>query len=178
VGTKENKNLSRLIRAIAGLPCHLHIVGRPAERQIAELRAAEVDFSTTANLSTEQMYDAYCQADLLSFGSTYEGFGLPILEANAVGRPVVTSNISSMPEVAGNAACLVDPFDVEAIRAGILRVINDQSYREQLVRNGLKNVTKFTSQSVAEQYLTLYRELAIGAPIAAARCAEPALSHV
>ncbi len=96
---------------------------------------------------------------MLVFASTYEGFGLPIVEAQATGRPVVTSDTLSMPEVAGDAACLVDPFNVESIRNGILKVIQDTGYREQLVQNGLKNVERFKPESVAMQYLALYREL-------------------
>jgi len=91
--------------------------------------------------------------------STYEGFGLPIVEANAVGRPVITSNVCSMPEVAGDAAFLVDPFDVEDIRRGVLLLINDSHLRRDLVRRGFLNVRRFSIESVATQYRSLYDEL-------------------
>jgi glycosyltransferase involved in cell wall biosynthesis len=96
---------------------------------------------------------------MVIFASTYEGFGLPIIEANAVGRPVVTSDIYSMPEVAGDAACLVNPFDVSNIRTGVLRVIQDESYRRKLIENGFKNVERFKPNAIAQQYLELYKEL-------------------
>ncbi len=86
---------------------------------------------------------------MLVFVSTYEGFGLPILEAQAMGRPVVTSNIMSMPEVAGDGACLVDPCDVTILHQVLLRVINDSSYRNTLVRNGFENVKRFRSKKIA-----------------------------
>jgi glycosyltransferase involved in cell wall biosynthesis len=105
------------------------------------------------------MYESYCAADLVSFVSTYEGFGLPILEANAVGRPVVTSNVSSMPEVAGDAACLVDPFDVASIRSGILRTIEDREYRERLICNGFDNVQRYVPEKVTYKYIELYRRI-------------------
>ena len=103
---------------------------------------------------------AYRRCDLVLFASTHEGFGLPILEAQATGRPVITSNCSSMPEVAGDAACLVDPFDVAAIRAGLERVIRDASFRTELLRRGYINVRRFSAQRIAAQFAELYREIA------------------
>jgi len=85
---------------------------------------------------------------------------MPILEAQAVGRPVITSNILSMPEVAGDAACLVDPFDVSAIREGILKIIQDGSYREELIRKGQMNIRRFDPEKIALQYLDLYKKVA------------------
>jgi glycosyltransferase involved in cell wall biosynthesis len=85
---------------------------------------------------------------------------LPIVEGQAVGRPVVTSNCSSMAEVAGDSACLVDPLDVASIRAGVARVCGDADYRAELVRRGFENVKRFSARAVAEQYAALYREVA------------------
>ena len=94
------------------------------------------------------------------FASTYEGFGLPIIEANAVGRPVVTSKLSPMTEVAGDAASLVNPYDSSNIRAGVMRIINDPFYRESLVKAGFENALRFSAESVAESYAKVYRKLA------------------
>ena len=84
---------------------------------------------------------------------------MPIVEANAVGRPVVTSNVASMPEVAGNAACLVNPFDTESIRTGILRVIEDAAYRSELIAYGRINAKRFDADNIANQYLAIYQEM-------------------
>jgi glycosyltransferase involved in cell wall biosynthesis len=159
VGTTVNKNLSRLVVALRGIACHLHIIGHLSSDQLREIRAAGIDVTCALDLSQMQMYESYCAADLVSFVSTYEGFGLPILEANAVGRPVVTSNLSSMPEVAGDAACLVDPYDIASIRSGILRTIEDRDYREQLIRSGYDNVQRYLPEQIASKYIELYRRV-------------------
>lgn len=160
VGTGSNKNLLRVAEALRGIPCEWHVVGKTTPEQEAILCSSKLTYRALGLLNEAGVHAAYRSCDMVVFVSTYEGFGLPILEANAVGRPVVTSNILSMPEVAGDAACLVDPFQVESIRAGILRVINDADYRARLVANGFQNVARFSAGNVARQYAEIYRELA------------------
>lgn len=160
VGTGRNKNLARVIEALTGIPCQLHIIGELDPQNERALRQCGIDYVVSTNLNGGQMLESYQQCDVLVFVSTYEGFGLPILEANAIGRPVITSNVSSMPEVAGGAACLVDPFSVDSIRAGILRVINDNAYRHNLIERGCANAERFSADSIAAQYAEIYRELA------------------
>ena len=121
--------------------------------------ANSIEYSSVADISGAEIVREYERSDMLAFVSTYEGFGLPILEANAVGRPVITGNILSMPEVSGKAACLVDPYRIEDIRAGILRVIDDDAYREQLIAYGRENVKRFSARTIAKQYALLYEEL-------------------
>lgn len=159
VGTFHNKNIERVVAALEGLSCKLVIVGNLSEVHKQALGKHRIDYENLLNLSREALLEQYVLCDILIFASTYEGFGLPIVEANAVGRPVLTSNIWSMPEVAGDAACLVNPFDVADIRAGILRVIEDAAYRERLVANGFENVKRFQIEAIATQYADLYREI-------------------
>jgi glycosyltransferase involved in cell wall biosynthesis len=159
VGTGPNKNLERAAEALADIPCHLRIIGLPNAKQAAVLQKKGVEYSFAANISDEDVIEEYRRCDMLVFASTYEGFGLPIVEAQATGRPVVTSNIGSMPEVGGEAACFIDPFDVESIRGGILKVIHDGLYRDELVRRGFENVERFRSGKIAREYIHIYREL-------------------
>lgn len=159
LGTAANKNLERLAQALAGLPCRLHILGRMSEKQRSVLEQSRIRYRNTPLATDAELVQAYQGCDLVTFVSTYEGFGLPIIEAQATGRPVVTSNRLSMPEVAGGAACLVDPFEVASIREGILKVSRDAACRERLVTAGFENVKRFTPKAVAKQYAGLYAEL-------------------
>jgi glycosyltransferase involved in cell wall biosynthesis len=161
VGTKENKNLLRLIGAIKGICCRLEIVGTIPHPIEIELRNNGINYSNSVDLSNEEIFIKYCSSDIVSFVSTYEGFGIPIIEGNAVGRVVVTSNILSMPEVAGNAAHLVDPFNVESIRKGILKVIDDDEYREKLIANGFINMKRFKVEAIAKEYQNIYESMAL-----------------
>lgn len=159
IGTAPNKNLSRHIEALEGINCTLHIVGKLSEEVLGKLAKHRISYINGCNLSDDEVQAAYHECDMLLFASTLEGFGMPILEAQTVGRPVVTSNISSMPEVAGTAACLVDPFLVESIRAGVLRVIENAEYRSALIRAGFENTQRFKAETVAMAYAELYTEL-------------------
>jgi glycosyltransferase involved in cell wall biosynthesis len=94
------------------------------------------------------------------FPSLYEGFGLPILEAMASGVPVVTSNTASMPEVAGDAAILVEPRDPRAIAEAMAQVLAEDKLRDTLTRKGIERARRFTWGAVAQKTLELYTTLA------------------
>jgi glycosyltransferase involved in cell wall biosynthesis len=159
LGTAPNKNLLRLIEALKDIPCFLDIVGKHDAHIEELLKKNGIRYQYSWALSDEEVIKKYEQADIVTLVSTYEGFGMPILEAQAVGRPVISSNVYSMPEVAGEAACLVNPFDVQSIRQGILKIISDTDYREGLVRKGYENVKRFDARDIALKYLDLYKEI-------------------
>ena len=159
VGTWPNKNLPRSLRALAGLDVDVTLVGPldPAARALVDGSGLAVRSLT--DLTDDGVVQAYRDADLLLFPSTSEGFGVPVLEAHASGRPVVTSDRSPMREVSGGAAELVDPEDVASIRAGVRRVLADPDHRERLVRAGLRNVEAYRPAAVAAEYAAVYREV-------------------
>lgn len=159
VGTKFNKNLERLILALKGIHCKLLIIGYLSVEQLCLLHANQIVFENRFNLTDNEIIKVYCESDVLCFCSLLEGFGLPILEAQTTGRPVITSNLSSMPEVAGGSACLIDPYSIESMRVGILKVINNPEYRGWLVKKGFENVKRFSLDTVTLQYAALYEEV-------------------
>ena len=170
VGTSEHKNIPRMVEAARSMPVRWVVVGRLSQTQRESLEQSGAHYVNLTNLGQAELVEQYVNSDIVMYASTYEGFGLPIVEAQAVGRPVLTSNVWSMPEVAGEGACFVDPFDVSSIRAGLRRLIEDHGYRGRLVEAGFANVERFRAQNVASQYAELYRRIArratAGAPVA------------
>ena len=167
VGTSDNKNLERVAEALSGLSCSLEIIGPLTEKQRQTLAANGINYGNHANVSDEELRALYDACDLLVFASLYEGFGLPIIEAQTIGRPVITSDRCSMPEVAGGAALLVPPESVDIIRSAVVRVVEDKAVRDELVRKGVENAKRFAPGDVARHYWGTYRGLV----------AEPGLAH-
>ncbi|WP_274941079.1 glycosyltransferase family 4 protein [Chordicoccus furentiruminis] len=159
IGTKDNKNLIRLAEAVDGIDCELIIVGKLKDEQIQALEQHSVEYTNVYHITDAEMVELYRNCDMLAFVSTYEGFGVPIIEAQATGRPVITSNIEPMVSVAGDGAVLVNPLDVSDIRRGILRIINDNEYREGIVNAGKQNALRFSTEAIAKKYYKLYEKV-------------------
>jgi glycosyltransferase involved in cell wall biosynthesis len=159
VGTGWNKNVVGVARGLTGIRCRLEIVGELDSLQRAALDSTHVDYKELGRISDDELLQAYRRCDLVVFASLYEGFGLPILEAQAIGRPVVTSNLSSMPEVAGGGALLVDPSDSQAIHGAVTQLISDATLRADLIQAGFDNVARFRPPAVARRYEAVYAQL-------------------
>jgi glycosyltransferase involved in cell wall biosynthesis len=170
IGTVQpRKNYARLIEALAALgqegeDVHLVIAGGrgwldgPIYQSVEDFGLGErVHF--TGFVRDEDLPALYAEARCLAYPSLYEGIGLPVLEAMACGIPVVTSNISSMPEVAGDAALLIDPYDVDALADALRRLLTDESLRSDLIRRGFDQAACFTWDRAAQQLSDVYRRL-------------------
>lgn len=159
IGSLPNKNLNRVIDALKGLPCTLHIIGYANEVQQTKMRDYGINFILERDISNNEMVLRYEQADVVLFPSLYEGFGLPIIEGFKAGRAVLTSNISPLKEISDGASWLVDPYDVNSIRGTLERIITDAESRNRKIKNGLTIVNRFSPSSVASQYNQAYSDL-------------------
>jgi glycosyltransferase involved in cell wall biosynthesis len=160
IGTAPNKNLSRLIQALNGISCKLVIIGKIDESIKELLQENHIKYELIDwRLTDEEVLREYIKCDILSLVSTLEGFGMPIVEANAVGRVVIAGNNSSMPEIAGEGALLVDAFSEKTIQIGIKNLIENANLRQNLVEAGFKNAQRFSPKSLASQYIALYKSL-------------------
>lgn len=159
IGTRDNKNLERVILALKDIKCHLVIVGNLNHRQLSLLKSNGISYTNKFRLTDQEILDEYLSCDIVSFPSLYEGFGMPIIEGQAVGRPVLTSNRAPMNEVSGDAVVYVNPEDVNSIHNGFLKIINNEELRSSLVTKGLDNVKRFAASNIAEQYMALYNRI-------------------
>jgi len=159
IGSAPNKNVERIIEAVDGLNIKLIILGKHEEKYEKKLLQHNIDYKYISNLNSEEMKNLYKVVDILIFPSLFEGFGMPIIEAQAMGTPVLTSNLSSMPEVSGDGALFVNPYSVNDIKEGIVKLIEDSSYRSKLIENGFRNCQRFNSKEIANQYYELYKQI-------------------
>ncbi len=170
---KPHKNLERLVEAWARLQLHrsanlegqsmpLVIAGAwdnryPGARQRANALSLEGQVRWLGTVPEEDLPALYSGASLFVFPSRYEGFGLPVVEAMACGTPVVCSNGSSLPEVAGDAALLTDPTDAEALAGCIRLALEDKELRREMIQKGLRQSQRFSWTETARLTLEVYR---------------------
>jgi len=160
VGTKENKNLLRCAEAIQGIKgLKWQIIGKENKSLTDAIKRYKLDCTFLQNVSEAKLRVSYQQATVLLFPSLYEGFGLPIIEAQACGTAVITSNGTSMPEIAGKGAIFVDPLIVDEIRTAVFKLKDDVGQRQKLVKNGKLNIQRFEIEKIAKEYIFLYKSV-------------------
>ncbi|MCB9150111.1 MAG: glycosyltransferase family 4 protein [Caldilineaceae bacterium] len=166
-----HKNMQRVLSAFVNLKhqnaIHHKLVLVGNRKQNAQLleeahisHTLSQEIILTGYVSDEELSALYRKATVFVYPSLYEGFGLPILEAMTCGAPVITSNVSSLPEVAGNAAILVDPYSEQEIAQAILTIVHDNSFRQQLITKGIEQAQKFSWEQCAIQTLSTYAKAA------------------
>lgn len=164
---QKRKNTARLIEAFVAMPApwEFWIAGSLGFEAEAMLAAAKTNprIKLLGYVSDQELRRLYQQASIFAFPSLDEGFGMPVLEAMAHGLPVLTSNRSSLPEVAGEAALLVDPFQTEDIAEG-LKQLSDESLRHQLAASGLARIKQFSWPQAAQATAALYAKT-LGLPL-------------
>ena len=175
-GIHERKNIVKLVHAFAGLVNQRgysgkllitgNVSGAPYQRKMKKICDASVRETGMENrivftgyVSEKELDSLFRMAGLLIYPSLYEGFGIPILEAMKMGLPVITSNITAMPEVAGGAAYLVDPNSIEDMTSAMSEVLQNKILREEMIEKGLELVHPYTWKNVSERYLELYQEI-------------------
>ena len=169
LGLVPRKNIDRLVQAYAAFPHKeafpLVLAGHLGGQWVERYRGLIEDLGLQRHVilpgavSTEDLVLLYNTAHAFVFPSLCEGFGIPVLEAMACGAPVLTSNLSALPEVVGDAALLVDPRDTAAITRGMERLAEDEDLHRDLARRGKARARRFTWQRMAREILEVYRSL-------------------
>jgi len=159
---QTRKNLVRLIEAFEAMPpdWRLVLAGAPSGFGAeAILERVHARIEVTGYLAARELERLYTRASIFAFPSLDEGFGIPVLEAMARGVPVITSNCSALPEVAGDAALLVSPRETSEIAAALTRLASDDNLREQLAARGRERAKLFSWQQAVAATYSIYREL-------------------
>ena len=156
IGTGANKNLATTAIALYNFPCKLRIVGKLTDAQRMVLKLYNICYECVSNLTDEEILLEYRNCDIVNFPSLYEGFGMPIIEGQSIGRPVLTSNLSPMKEVAGNGAMLINPTCPNSIRKGYEKLLENV---DEYIEKGFENVKRFDLTRIVKQYLDIYNKI-------------------
>lgn len=159
IGTNPNKNLLRTFEALQGIACKVIIVGNLSEEQLAVLDRYHICYENKQHLSDEQILEEYAKCYIVSFVSLFEGFGMIVVEANKVGRPVVCSDIPVLKEIADDAAVFVNPYHIEEIRTAFFQLLSDYQLYSDCVQRGKHNVQRFDPATISSQWRVLYESI-------------------
>ncbi|WP_102477652.1 glycosyltransferase [Vibrio breoganii] len=162
IGTKDNKNLSRIIDAIENSrddSLVLHIVGQLTNKQLEQLTKRKINYKNYVGLSNFELYSLIHSSEIITFVSLFEGFGMPIIEGNVLGVPVITSDLEPMVSVAGGSCILVDPHNINEISSAISNLKIDQDLRHKLISRGIVNAEKYSISTIVDEYYKVYKKV-------------------
>lgn len=156
IGTGARKNLEGLVQASEGLDIRLLVVGKLTDIQKKLLREKNIDFENYFDLPFEKIVALYNLCDVVSFPTFYEGFGMPIIEANIMQKPVISSDIPIVHEVGKDAVYYINPKDSKTIRSAILDLIEHPEVYKNYVKLGIQNAKRFSPEVIINQYKRIY----------------------
>ncbi len=165
---QRRKNVARLVEAFEQVPSGWKLIlagsagfGREEILERVKNSPRRADIQMPGYVPDTVLENLYQRASVLAFPSLDEGFGMPVLDAMACGVPVLTSNVSAMPEVAGDAALLVDPLEVSSIAEGLRELIEHRTLREKLIQKGLERSRTFSWEKAVQETWNVYQELVL-----------------
>jgi glycosyltransferase involved in cell wall biosynthesis len=159
LGTTQNKNLENCIPAIFNLQVKLRIIGEITPRQELLLNKFDIDYSSVKQISDSELKKEYNNCDIVLFPSVYEGFGLPVIEAFATGKPVITSDISPLNDLAKDAGVYVNPHSITSIRHAVQKLISSPELRIEKVSKGLEVIKAYQVNVVLAKYQDVWEKV-------------------
>ena len=161
VGTAIHKNVQTVIAAAALFSCKLIIIGSLSNDLKRSLEQAQINYRAYSELNQEELRIKYEESDIVVFISTHEGFGMPVIEAQAVGRPVISSRLTALPEVGGKGVYYMDNhLDANELAERIRNLMENDNLRQQLILLGFENAQRFSWNTMSQTYLKLYAKVA------------------
>ena len=158
IGTAMNKNILNIISSLKNIFCELTLIGELSNEIIQELIKNKINYKNLVSINKRKLINEYIKSDMLLFPSNYEGFGVPILEAQSVGRPVITSKFQPTRNVAGDAAIFVNPGKISEISKAVKIIINNQKLRKSLIKKGFNNIKRFKKEIILKKHLKVYNK--------------------
>lgn len=160
MGTAKNKNLETTLKAVSKIKCKLCVLKPMTELQKQTANSLHLDYENKYDLTNQEVYEEYKKADIILFPSLYEGLGMPVLEGQSIGRPVITTNRDPMKWIAGKEGALLlnDPLDEEEMVKAIRQIVDNEELRDSLVRNGRNNIKRFALDNAIKAYIDIYNK--------------------
>jgi glycosyltransferase involved in cell wall biosynthesis len=160
VGTSSNKNIETIFYAVKDLNIQLIIIGKLTQNHILILQELNISYHNVYDLEYSKVLDFYKQVDLVVFISKHEGFGMPIIEANALGTPIIVSSIPPLKEIGLDAVYYIkDENDFNEVRDAIKLLLSNDKLKNDLIQRGKDNIVRFNPKNIAAKYIQIYNSI-------------------